>query len=81
MIFNLDNDELKKQIEFLLGMEVQLTADEINVLAHCTIGNEWVLKVLDKLGLTIDDIVYERDRDILRGELSKLRDELSKLYK
>ena len=72
MIKSLQDDEFKRQIEFLLGMEVELTADEINILAHATIGNEWVFKVLDKLGLTVDDIIYERDRDILTGELSKL---------
>ncbi len=64
----------KNQIEFLLGKEVPLTMAEINSLSHLTIGNEWVLKVLDKLGLTIDDIIYETDRKILfdlKAELDK----------
>lgn len=55
----------KNQIEFLLGKEVPLTIAEINSLTHLTVGNEWVLKVLDKLGLTIDDVIYEADRKIL----------------
>lgn len=78
MIKSLQDDEFKRQIEFLLGMEVELTADEINILAHATIGNEWVFKVLDKLGLTVYDIIYERDRIILINEFSKL--ELSKPF-
>lgn len=61
----------KKQIEFLLGKEVALTADEINSLAHLTTGNLWAVKVLDKLGLTIDDIIYESDREILKKEMDK----------
>jgi len=62
-------NKLKCQFEFLIGKEVPLTSGEINSLAHLTIGNQWVLKVLDKLNLTIDDIVHEQDRDILRNEL------------
>ena len=61
----------KKQIEFLLGKEVALTSDEINSLAHLTTGNLWAVKVLDKLGLTIDDIIYESDREILKKEMDK----------
>jgi hypothetical protein len=30
-----------------------------------------VVKVLDKLGLTIDDIIYEEDREILKNEIAK----------
>lgn len=61
--------QFKNQIEFLLGKEVSLTASEINSLAHLTTGNLWVVKVLDKLNLTIDDIIYEGDRDVLRREI------------
>lgn len=61
--------EFKTQIEYLLGREVQLTVSEINSLAHLTTGNLWVIKVLEKLGLTIDDIIYEEDREVLRREL------------
>lgn len=67
-----DKDKaLKKQIEFLLGKEVPLTAEEINSLAHLTMGNEWVIKVLEKLNLSIDDIIYEQDREILKAELTE----------
>lgn len=61
----------KNQIEFLLGKEVPLTTAEINSLSHLTTGNLWVIKVLDKLGLTIDDIIYETDRKILMDEVAK----------
>jgi hypothetical protein len=57
---------LKRQIEFLLGKEIPLSNEKVNSLAHLTTGNSWVLKVLDELGLTIDDIIYEQDREILR---------------
>jgi hypothetical protein len=63
----------KNQIEFLLGKKVSLTADEINSLVHLTTGNMWVFKVLDKLQLTIDDIIYEQDRDILLKEYSSMK--------
>jgi len=63
----------KHQIEFLIGKEVSLTAEEINSLSHLTVGNLWISKVLDKLGLTIDDIIYEQDRNVLRRELAKER--------
>jgi len=61
----------KTQIEFLLGKEVPLTTAEINSLAHLTIGNLWVVKVLEKLGLTIDDLIYEKDRKVIKAELKK----------
>ena len=61
----------KNQIEFLLGKKIPLTTAEINSLAHLTTGNLWVVKVLEKLNLTIDDIIYEKDRDILRSEVAK----------
>lgn len=61
----------KNQLEFLLGKKVDLTSAEINSLAHLTTGNLWIIKVLDKLGLTIDDIIYEQDRKILIDELAK----------
>ena len=61
----------KNQIEFLLGKEVPLTTAEINSLAHLTTGNLWVVKVLEKLNLTIDDLIYENDRKILRKEVAK----------
>lgn len=61
----------KNQIEFLLGKEVPLTTPEINSLSHLTTGNLWVIKVLDKLGLTIDDIIYEKDRELLKREVAK----------
>ena len=70
LITNKDNG-FKTQIEFLLGTEVSLTTAEINSLAHLTTGNLWVVKVLEKLGLTIDDIIYENDRKILADELAK----------
>jgi hypothetical protein len=70
LITNKDND-FKTQMEFLLGKEVPLTTAEINSLAHLTTGNLWVVKVLDKLGLTIDDIIYENDRKILADEVAK----------
>jgi hypothetical protein len=70
LITNKDNG-FKTQIEFLLGKEVSLTTAEINSLAHLTTGNLWVVKVLEKLGLTIDDIIYENDRKILADELAK----------
>lgn len=67
-MINLTNNEdtrLKNQMEFLLGREIPLTPSEVNSLAHLTEGNTWVLRVLDKLGLTISDVVHERDREIL----------------
>lgn len=70
LITNKDNG-FKNQIEFLLGKEIPLTTAEINSLAHLTTGNLWVVKVLEKLNLTIDDIIYEKDRDILRAEVAK----------
>lgn len=70
LITNKDN-RFKNQIEFLLGKEIPLTTAEINSLAHLTTGNLWVVKVLEKLNLTIDDIIYEKDRDILRAEVAK----------
>lgn len=70
-LINNADQTFKNQIEFLLGKEVALTSVEINSLAHLTTGNLWVIKVLDKLGLTIDDIIYENDRKILMDELSK----------
>ena len=67
-----DNDDsLKKQIEFLLGAKIKLSSIEVNELAHATVGNEWVLKVLDKLGLSVDDILYENDRRILMNLQNK----------
>jgi ligand-binding sensor domain-containing protein len=70
LITNKDNG-LKNQIEFLLGKEVPLTTSEINSLAHLTTGNLWVVKVLEKLNLSIDDIIYENDRENLRQEVAK----------
>jgi hypothetical protein len=70
LITNKDNG-LKNKIEFLLGKEVPLTTSEINSLAHLTTGNLWVVKVLEKLNLSIDDIIYENDREILRQEVAK----------
>jgi len=70
LITNKDNS-FKNQIEFLLGKEISLTTAEINSLAHLTIGNLWVIKVLEKLNLSIDDIIYENDREILRREVAK----------
>lgn len=67
----------KNQIEFLLGKKVSLTADEINSLVHLTTGNMWVFKVLDKLQLTIDDIIYEQDRNILLKEYSSMKNHKS----
>lgn len=66
-----NDTRFKTQIEFLLGKKVPLTADEINSLAHLTTGNLWVVKVLDRLGLTIDDIIYESDREVLLKEINK----------
>jgi hypothetical protein len=34
-----------------------------------TTGNLWAIKVLDKLNLSIEDIIYESDRDILKAEV------------
>jgi hypothetical protein len=34
-----------------------------------TTGNLWAIKVLDKLNLSIEDIIYERDRNILKAEV------------
>jgi hypothetical protein len=70
IITNKDND-LKKQIEFLLGKEISLTSSEVNSLAHLTTGNLWIIKVLNKLNLSIDDIIYESDRNILKAEVAK----------
>jgi hypothetical protein len=70
LITNKDH-QLKNQIEFLLGKEVPLTTAEINSMAHLTVGNMWVVKVLEKLNLSIDDIIYENDREILRQEAAK----------
>jgi hypothetical protein len=66
-----EDSAFKKQIEFLLGREVPLSASEINSLAHLTTGNLWAIKVLDKLNLSIEDIIYERDRNILKAEVLK----------
>ena len=66
-----EESAFKKQIEFLLGREVALSASEVNSLAHLTTGNLWIIKVLDKLNLSIDDIIYESDRDILKAEVHK----------
>jgi len=68
-LLNNDDPTLKNQIEFLLGKEVLLSNAEVNSLAHCTVGYLWIIKVLQKLGLTIDDIIYEQDRNILKKEL------------
>ena len=70
IITNKDN-ALKKQIEFLLGKEISLTSSEVNSLAHLTTGNLWIIKVLNKLNLSIDDIIYESDRNILKAEVAK----------
>jgi hypothetical protein len=64
-----EDSTFKNQIEFLLGREVPLSASEINSLAHLTTGNLWAIKVLDKLNLSIEDIIYERDRNILKAEV------------
>jgi hypothetical protein len=64
-----EDSAFKRQIEFLLGREVPLSASEINSLAHLTTGNLWVIKVLNKLNLSIEDIIYERDRNILNAEV------------
>jgi hypothetical protein len=65
-----EHNAFKKQIEFLLGKEIPLSASEVNSLAHLTTGNLWIIKVLDKLNLSIDDIIYESDRDILKAEVA-----------
>jgi K+/H+ antiporter YhaU regulatory subunit KhtT len=77
LISNKDNS-FKNQIEFLLGKEVSLTNEEINSLAHLTTGNLWIVKVLEKLNLSIDDIIYENDKKILRSE-AKIEIDLVKL--
>ena len=64
-----EHNAFKKQIEFLLGKEIPLSASEVNSLAHLTTGNLWIIKVLDKLNLSIDDIIYESDRDFLNAEV------------
>jgi hypothetical protein len=61
----------KHQIENLIGKEVSLTTEEITSLAHLTTGNLWIIKVLEKLNLSIDDIIHEGDREILRQEIEK----------
>ena len=68
---NKDNS-FKKQIEFLLGKEISLSASEVNSLAHLTTGNLWVIEVLNRLNLNIDDIIYESDRNILKAEVFKI---------
>lgn len=68
LLTNNDN-QLKQQIEFLIGREIPLTTSEVNSLAHLTTGNLWVLKVLEKLNLTVDDIIYKKDREILKREM------------
>jgi hypothetical protein len=65
-----EDSTFKNQIEFLLGREVPLSASEINSLAHLTTGNLWAIKVLDKLNLSIEDIIYESDRSILSDEMA-----------
>lgn len=65
------DNSLKKQIEYVLGKEVPLTNSEINSLAHLTTGNLWALKVLEKLNLSIDDIIYEQDRELLKAEAAR----------
>lgn len=70
LIANKDH-QMKNQIEFLLGKKVPLTTTEINSMAHLTIGNMWIVKVLEKLNLSINDIIYERDRDVLKAEIAK----------
>lgn len=66
-----EDDALKKQMEFLLGKEIPLTAAEVNHIAHLSVGHEWVLKVLDTLGLTVEDIIYEQDRQVLYNLMSE----------
>lgn len=70
LISNKDH-QMKNQIEFLLGKEVPLTTAEINSMAHLTVGNMWIVKVLEKLNLSIDDIIYEKDRELLKREVAK----------
>jgi hypothetical protein len=70
-VTNNQDNTFKKQIEFLLGKEIPLSASEVNSLAHLTTDNLWVIEVLNKLNLSIDDIIYESDRDILKAELAK----------
>lgn len=65
------DQSLKRKIEHLLGHHIPLTTTEINKMAHLTPGNLWIPKVLDKLGLTIDDIVFEQARDQLRMEIAQ----------
>jgi hypothetical protein len=60
----------KKQIEFLLGKEIPLSSSEVNSLAHLTTGNLWVIKVLNELNLSIEDVIYESDRNILKAEVA-----------
>ena len=62
---------MKDQIEFLLGEKIKLLEREIASLFHLTIGNEWVLIVLDRVGKTIVDIKYKEDREVLKKEWGK----------
>ncbi len=61
-----------KQIEFLIGKNIPLKIKkEIGSLSHLTMGNEWILKVLDKMGKKVSDIIYEQDRKILQDEFKE----------
>jgi hypothetical protein len=68
VLFTGDDPKLKNRIQFLLGKEVTLSAGEINSIAHLTNGNEWVIMVLERMGLTISDLLYEEDRKVLEKE-------------
>jgi hypothetical protein len=70
-LFTKEATNFKNKIEYLLGEKVDLTNDEINKLAHLTFGNLLILKVLEKLNLNIDDIIYEKDRELLKKENEK----------
>ena len=65
-----EDSAFKKQIEFLLDKEIPLSSSEVNSLAHLTTGNLWVIKVLNELNLSIEDVIYESDRNILKAEVA-----------
>lgn len=67
-----NEDYQAKQIELLLGKKLpKYIKCQIGRLSHLTVGNEWVLRVLQAMGKKVKDIKFPKDREVLQIEFGE----------
>lgn len=62
-------NECDEQMEFLLGRKLpKKYKGKLGRCFHLTTGNQGVLNALEYMGLTIEDVIYPEDREVLKAE-------------